>query len=93
MSAIELAYYAGCLILAIASPYMIFATCYEDGILGKLALGAVFIGAIAALTLGFSPGRHEVRPHDAAMVAGVAVFVLRHLIRFWQYQHRSRGMS
>ena len=84
-------YLTGCAVLLCVAIYMIFAECYDDGIIGKLAAGVMAFGAFAALWHGLAD-RLTARADDAAwIVGGVALFMVRHLARFWKYKEKSRA--
>ena len=83
-------YLISCLTLAAISLYMIFAQCYEDGIVGKLAAGAIFIGALSALWHGWVDGKLFMPKDVAVLIGGEAVFMGRHLVRFWGHTRRGR---
>lgn len=81
-----------CAVLMVLAPYMIFATCYEDGIVGKLALGVVWFASSAVVlraVFDAAPPPIEART-VLSILAGLTVFMLRHLTRFWRHCKRER---
>lgn len=85
---IEIVYAIACAVLLAGSVYMIFATCYDDGTVGKIGFGILALGAAAAMFQVLINGLRP-RPEAVWIAAGSAVFMLRHLVRFWQYRHRA----
>lgn len=83
-------YLISCLVLALISLYMIFAQCYDDGIVGKLAAGAIFIGAFSAVWHGWVDGKLFMPKDVAVLVGGVVIFMGRHLMRFWGHARRCK---
>lgn len=83
-----LIYLSACGVLLAASLYMAFALCYEDGIVGKLALIAISLGAIAAVSHWWLDRLVFQAQDVACLTGGLAVFICRHLARFWKYRHR-----
>lgn len=81
-----------CAVLMVLAPYMIFATCYEDGIVGKLALGMVWFAASAVVLRAlFEWLLPPIEPRAVlSILAGMTVFMLRHLTRFWRHCKRER---
>ncbi len=88
----EIAYLAACALLVLVGPYMIFAACYEDGIVGKVAMGAVWFAASAVVINACVDARlPAVPPQSAWIITGLTVFMLRHLRRFWKFRYHQRN--
>ena len=90
---IQTIYLMACSTLLIAAIYMIFAECYEDGIVGKLACGIIALGAFAALLHGLTEKVFFSPPDVAWMMTGVSVFIWRHLHRFWKWKRKTNAHS
>ena len=84
---LSIIYLLACAVLFIGGIYMILCPRYDDGIIGKLSLIAVVLPTFAALYKGIEgmPNPIPVSNEAVAVVAGMAVFVGRHLRRFWRF--------
>lgn len=81
------AYLTACTALAVACFYMIFARCYPDGIIGKLALLPVWLASsVVVVRLILLEEQPQVSGSAVWIVAGMSVFILRHLHRFVHHQ-------
>lgn len=83
-------YLISCATLLIGAVYMIFASCYQDGVFGKVSLGIVALGAGSAIIKMFDGTCAVIPPHAVAIAAGSGLFMIRHLIRFWKSVYRKR---
>jgi len=80
-----------CALLLAASGYMIFAHCYDDGLVGKLFLIVVFFGAFSVLSTAWLEQRlPTVLWQSLVIIAGMCGVIARHLWRFAQYRRRER---
>ena len=85
------AYLIACLALSISCFYMIFAKCYPDGIVGKLALLPVWLASSAiVITAVLRWELPQVAAQVVWMLCGLCIFILRHLSRFFHHHRRSR---
>lgn len=77
-----LIYVLAAAVIAGGSLYMIFATCYDDGSLGKIALGIMALGGGAVLWQWFNAVPLQPPGPAVFIAAGAALFMARHLVRF-----------
>lgn len=84
-------YLLACAVLFIGGIYMILCPHYDDGVIGKLSLIAVVIPTFAALYKGIDglPEPVTVSNEAVAVLSGMAIFVWRHLRRFWRFNSMS----
>lgn len=78
-----------------ACVFLIFNRDYEDGFIGRLSLGMMGFAAglviledIAAFLGHGHPFLHRASTVGAILWAGIAMFVARHVLRFWLAMHR-----
>jgi len=90
-------------IIIVCCTFLVFHEHYEDGVIGRLAMGLLVFGALMTIARmfgsreGWSP---EIDPAGAMMIFGCAAFLCRHTYRFLRalhdpkfHWHRSTGIS
>lgn len=69
--------------------FLIFHCQYEDGVIGRLALGVMAMSQLVVLLEWlFDAEQYAVLPTTAAVQAGMALFMLRHVYRFLRWRTR-----
>lgn len=86
-------YLAACFVILSAATYMILAPCYEDGILGKIGLLIMAIGAVAFILKTCGGIAPEPPSTSVWMAGGVAIFLLRHVWRFTRFEARRKSAA
>ena len=73
-------------LIALISGALVWCESYEDGLFGRAALGVMGLASLAMIPLirERAPLEHML-PAASVFVAGVAVFMLRHAFRYWQF--------
>ena len=80
-----------CLLLFIESLYMALRCDYDDGILGKLWLGGIGLGAGGAFADRIGGHSFPVAPMIVFVFVCTALFMLRHIIRFELFEKSRRA--
>lgn len=82
----------GNLIVAIASAaialscvYLIWSRDYEDGLVGRIALGVLSLSTVVMFFDAFYD-RVELLPASQVIIVGMALFLLRHVWRFCRWR-------
>lgn len=77
------------LVMGIVSAALIWHKKYPDGLIGKLALGGVVVGAlIMVLSEIMDVAHYEAEPEVIMLLSGVAVFHVRHFHNFIRWTRR-----
>lgn len=73
-------------LISIICALLVWCESYEDGLFGRAALGVMALAGIAMIPLirERAPLEHLL-PAASVFVAGVAVFMVRHAFRYWQF--------
>ena len=90
-------------VIIILCTFLVFHEHYEDGVIGRLAMGLLIFGSVMMLARmfgareGWSP---EIDPAGDVMIYGCAAFLCRHTYRFLRalhdpkfHWHRRTGLS
>jgi membrane-bound ClpP family serine protease len=90
-------------IIIILCTFLVFHENYEDGVIGRLALGLLVFGALMMLARMFGAREGwstEIDPAGELMIYGCAAFLCRHTYRFLRalhdpnfHWHRSTSLS
>lgn len=86
-------YVVSCHVMLAMCICMIYHKRYDDGLFGRVALAVLVITCVLVLAdfwLGGdkSWGAFAVSPTTAAYAFGTALFMLRHVLRFWKFRWR-----
>lgn len=78
-------------VLAVIPLYLIFASEYQEGLIGMLALACMSIAAIGKLMLYLAYGATLIAAGTGElMLWAVAVFMARHAYRYWLWSRAGR---
>ena len=72
-------------VIGVIAGALVFEKNYEDGVVGRAALGLVALMATAIIFSGILEDRYEQHGETVLLTAGVAVFMARHYYRFLMY--------
>ena len=80
------------LVLSVTAGILVWHEQYEDGLLGRVALGGVFIaGLVVTLVEMFTSASYTGPLELKIMAVSVALFMLRHVYRFLRYVKTGQG--
>jgi len=81
-----------CGIMMVSAIIMIVHPKYEDGFIGRLALGGLVIGALVVILSELVSGQQytQVPVEFNLMAVSLALFMLRHLYRFLSWAHSGK---
>ena len=72
-------------VIGIIAFILVFEHNYEDGVIGRAALGIVALMAIAVVFSTIAGDRYSQPPEVTTLCVGVAIFMSRHYYRFLCY--------
>jgi len=76
--------------IVVLCTFLIFHEHYEDGVVGRLAMGLLIFGSMMMLARMFGAREgwsQELDPAGSAMIYGCAAFLCRHTFRFLRALH------
>ena len=90
-------------VIIILCTFLVFHENYEDGVIGRTAMGLLVFGALMMLARMFGAREgwsQEIDPAGTVMIYGCAAFLCRHTYRFLRalhdpkfHWHRRTGLS
>lgn len=90
-------------VIVVVCTFLVFHENYEDGVIGRMAMGLLVFGAMMMLARMFGAREGwstELDPAGSVMIYGCAAFLCRHLYRFLRalhdpkfHWHKSTGLS
>lgn len=78
----QIAYLTATGIIFAVSITLIFWKHYDDGVVGKIALGVMMLASAATLVAAYDGQCIVPRPQDLWTLVGCALFLARHIYRF-----------
>lgn len=82
----EIVYLVSLTIIAQITTVLIFCHVYEDGVIGKAALGTLWIISLGVLGDSLQGRSYEPLAVNVVLVAAFALFLSRHFYRWLRYQ-------
>lgn len=83
---------ASCALLIGVIAAILIAHCrYEDGLIGRIALGGVVLAAVMICVSEIDGAYYDAPDEMLLLLAGVTAFMVRHLYRFLRYTHTGAG--
>jgi hypothetical protein len=74
------------LVVILILPAVMALSCYPDGVVGLAALFCMSLGAVMILT---DPESYRLAPATQVILVGVALFQVRHFLRFQKFRKRA----
>lgn len=88
----SIVYLLSCHVVSVTCLCMIYHKRYDDGLFGRVSLVIMLVACILIIMdFWFGElwwGAFTVNPTNAAFALGTAVFMLRHVLRFWKVRFR-----
>ena len=80
------------MVLTVSAGILVWHDQYEDGLIGRIALGGVCIaGLVVTLAEVFDSVRYTAPLEFKIMAVSIALFMLRHVYRFLRYVRTGQG--